>query len=491
PTEANITAAKKAVQDALDAKVDQDELKTANGKIKNAETAKAIVEAETAAKAADDAPSSTTIKTAEDKIEAAKNAGATDSELKTANNYLNSAIEKLEEESKKATKPENTDNKTGETGTVNSNSVKNEKSKNVGESDNINNIVMPVEDDSKNNSDKVSGSGSSTGNEEIVENETGAVSVPTGGTVAGAGSESTGGSGSGAGGDSTGGSAAGAGSDSTSGSESVADNESASGSESGAGSESESASDAEESTDAEENSDAEQNSPELESNEDITEPEHTVSDSVNDATGNASSDGETLEEDEEQEEDEFDEDSSDDAVQDANDNNQNSETLANHTGEDNSTEQPSGNTDEASQEEENVSRLPMTVTVEGITYHIGVDAKARVLKIGDMNSASINTVTVDGVTYPVIEIEPNACTKNKKLKKLSIGLNVMKIGRKSFYKCKKLKSVKIKANKKLKVESSAFKKIHSSAVIKVKGLKGSKKNKLVKKIRKQTNALVK
>ena len=108
-----------------------------------------------------------------------------------------------------------------------------------------------------------------------------------------------------------------------------------------------------------------------------------------------------------------------------------------------------------------------------------------------MKKATINIVTVEGVSYPVTEIMPNACKNNKKLSKLSIGANVTKIGRKAFFKCKKLKKITIKANKKLNVQSAAFKKISNGSVIKVKGVKGSAKRKIIRKIQKQTNAYVK
>ena len=48
--------------------------------------------------------------------------------------------------------------------------------------------------------------------------------------------------------------------------------------------------------------------------------------------------------------------------------------------------------------------------------------------------------------------------------------------------CKKLKKVTIKANKNLKIGKSAFKKINKGATIKIKGVKGNTKKKLVKAI---------
>jgi len=51
--------------------------------------------------------------------------------------------------------------------------------------------------------------------------------------------------------------------------------------------------------------------------------------------------------------------------------------------------------------------------------------------------------------------------------------------------------VKITANKSLKVGKNAFKKLHKNAKITVKGVKGKSKQKLIKKLKKQTNAVVK
>ncbi|WP_155843179.1 hypothetical protein [Butyrivibrio sp. NC2002] len=51
--------------------------------------------------------------------------------------------------------------------------------------------------------------------------------------------------------------------------------------------------------------------------------------------------------------------------------------------------------------------------------------------------------------------------------------------------------VKITANKSLKVGKNAFIKLHKNAKITVKGVKEKSKQKLIKKLKKQTNAVVK
>ncbi|WP_081673612.1 BspA family leucine-rich repeat surface protein [Butyrivibrio sp. FC2001] len=137
------------------------------------------------------------------------------------------------------------------------------------------------------------------------------------------------------------------------------------------------------------------------------------------------------------------------------------------------------------------SKLPLTVTIDGVTYTIGKNAKATVIKIDKVKKASLEKVTVQGVTYTVTDIAENACENNKKIKKLTIGSGVTSIGKSSFKGCKKLKKVTINANASLTIGKGAFKKINKDATIKVNGTKGKAKKKLVKAIRKQTNASVK
>ncbi len=79
------------------------------------------------------------------------------------------------------------------------------------------------------------------------------------------------------------------------------------------------------------------------------------------------------------------------------------------------------------------------------------------------------TIKVDGVTYKVTSIAKNAFKNNKKIKRLTIGKNVSKIGSKAFYGCKKLKTITIQTTKLTikKTGSKAFKGIPSKATIKV------------------------
>lgn len=56
-----------------------------------------------------------------------------------------------------------------------------------------------------------------------------------------------------------------------------------------------------------------------------------------------------------------------------------------------------------------------------------------------------DTVTWNGVKYQVVSISANAFKNNTKLKKISIGQNVKKIGTKAFYGCKNVKQLSIKS----------------------------------------------
>ena len=141
--------------------------------------------------------------------------------------------------------------------------------------------------------------------------------------------------------------------------------------------------------------------------------------------------------------------------------------------------------------EESVKPAQRTFTINGITYIIDNDSNATVIKIDKVKKASLNKVTIEGVTYPVIAVTDNACKSNNKIAKISIGPNVKAIGKNAFKGCKKLKKVTIKANKSLKIGKNAFKKLNKKATITVKGIKGNSRKKLVKALKKQTNAEVK
>lgn len=128
------------------------------------------------------------------------------------------------------------------------------------------------------------------------------------------------------------------------------------------------------------------------------------------------------------------------------------------------------------------SVLPDSVTMDNITYRIDENGSATVTKITSSGKVKIDNAMVNGVAYPVTAISDGACQGNKKIKSVVIGSSVKKIGKNAFKGCKSLENVTIKANKSLTIGKGAFKKINKKSSIKVKGVKGSTKKKLIKAI---------
>ena len=80
-----------------------------------------------------------------------------------------------------------------------------------------------------------------------------------------------------------------------------------------------------------------------------------------------------------------------------------------------------------------------------------------------------NTITVDGINYKVAEVGANAFKNNKKVKKVTIGANVVKVANKAFNKCPSLRNVIIKTTLLTKKTASkkCFSKVHKKMIIKV------------------------
>ena len=122
------------------------------------------------------------------------------------------------------------------------------------------------------------------------------------------------------------------------------------------------------------------------------------------------------------------------------------------------------------------SRVGEAVTEGGACYTI-IAAEADRFEVrydkpasSKVKSANIpDSIKLDGTQYKVTEIAPGAFKSHKKLKKITVGKNIVKIGSKAFFKCNNLKSVKIKttALTKKNVGKAAFKGIHPKATIKV------------------------
>lgn len=110
-----------------------------------------------------------------------------------------------------------------------------------------------------------------------------------------------------------------------------------------------------------------------------------------------------------------------------------------------------------------------------VAYSGTVNKKAKTVEIPE-------AVVIDGVKYAVTSIEDNALAKNKKVKSVTIGSNVVKIGSKAFFDCKNLKEIKIKSKKlsKKSFGKNAFGKINKKAKIKVPKKKYKKYKKWLK-----------
>ncbi|MBR4760246.1 MAG: leucine-rich repeat protein [Lachnospiraceae bacterium] len=107
---------------------------------------------------------------------------------------------------------------------------------------------------------------------------------------------------------------------------------------------------------------------------------------------------------------------------------------------------------------------------------------SKMINADATNIAVPDTVTIGGKKYKVTRIAPNAFLNQKKLKKITIGKNIKTIGKKAFYGCKNLKTVKILTTKlkKKTVGKNAFGKIHKKAVVSVPKKRKSAYQKLLK-----------
>ena len=79
------------------------------------------------------------------------------------------------------------------------------------------------------------------------------------------------------------------------------------------------------------------------------------------------------------------------------------------------------------------------------------------------------TIKIKGATYKVTEISTNAFKNNRKLKKVVIGQNIVRIGKNAFYGCKKLTSITIKSSRLTlqNIGKNAFKNTSPKATVKV------------------------
>ena len=118
--------------------------------------------------------------------------------------------------------------------------------------------------------------------------------------------------------------------------------------------------------------------------------------------------------------------------------------------------------------------------VGGVNYGINADGTVTAKAPADKSAKSVvipDSVTIDGKTYPVVEIASGAFSGCKALLSVIIGKNVKKIGKKAFYGCSKLKKITVKGTKLKSVGKQALKGTAAKLKIKVpkKKLKAYKK----------------
>lgn len=100
-----------------------------------------------------------------------------------------------------------------------------------------------------------------------------------------------------------------------------------------------------------------------------------------------------------------------------------------------------------------------TLTAAGASYKVSAEDAVTYQAPASKTIKSVvipATVTVDGNVYKVTAIADNAFAKCKKLTKVTIGPNIVKIGKKSFAKCSKLKNVIVKSSVITSVGKGAF-----------------------------------
>lgn len=127
-------------------------------------------------------------------------------------------------------------------------------------------------------------------------------------------------------------------------------------------------------------------------------------------------------------------------------------------------------------------------TTDGMQYRVINAAGKTVMLIKGKAAKNItipSAITIRGASYNVTAIGDQAFANQGKIQKVTIGQNVTNIGKKAFFKCKKLKNVVFKGTKVKTVKNGAFKKTASKVKVKLpKKLKGKQRSSLLKKLKK-------
>ena len=130
-----------------------------------------------------------------------------------------------------------------------------------------------------------------------------------------------------------------------------------------------------------------------------------------------------------------------------------------------------------------------SITTGNVEYEV-IDAAKRTVSatLASKKATKVtikDTVTINNIECTVVQIPDNAFkTGAKKLKSVTIGKNIVSIGKNAFNGCKKLNKITFN-NSNVKFSKKAFSKTNSKITVKVKGLKKSKRNAFKKKL---TNA---
>ena len=128
------------------------------------------------------------------------------------------------------------------------------------------------------------------------------------------------------------------------------------------------------------------------------------------------------------------------------------------------------------------------IEYQGLKFIVTNAGKGEVAFAGsaDKNAVTISvpeTIEKDKKTYTVTEIKQKAFKGLRKLKKVTIGANIKKIGKQAFYNCKNLKTIIIKGTKIKTIQVKAFKGVSKNVKVKMpKKLNKKNKKQLQKKL---------
>lgn len=118
-----------------------------------------------------------------------------------------------------------------------------------------------------------------------------------------------------------------------------------------------------------------------------------------------------------------------------------------------------------------------SVEQDGLEYVITKkwtkQAKAGYVKVNGFTDAQVKnlkipaSIKINGHTYKVVEVADHAFAGKNKIKSVTFGKNILLIGDKAFFQCKKLKHVNFTGKKIKKIGGKAFGKIVQDAVVTV------------------------